>query len=229
MQRRECELKEERSSGAVLRGVERLAVFNRLRSAFGLRWELPPLLSGVEIPPGARCLEIGAGLGWGTAGLLRRDTSLAVVTTDYERAILEKARTVLHGGFPHARVDHVQVDAKALSFADRRFDVVLSLYALHHTGGYQAALAEIARVLRPGGLLLIIDLLRPSFLPQLPASMAPEGILTRPEWQELFRASGFGVVRWQTRYALGPLPRCSVVARRLADGVDDLSTSGSSE
>ncbi|MEO8259081.1 MAG: class I SAM-dependent methyltransferase [Acidobacteriota bacterium] len=215
---------EQRSSGAVLRGIERQAVFNRLRSAFGLRRELPPLLSAADIAPGSRCLEIGAGLGWGTVGLLRKEASLKVVTTDYERAILERARGVVQAAHPHTRVDYVQVDAKALSFASGRFDIVLSLYALHHTGGYQTALAEIARVLRPGGSLLIIDLLRPSFVPQLPASMAPEGILTKPEWQQLFRASGFGAVRWQTRYTLGPLPRCSIVAGRLADVPPGCST-----
>jgi ubiquinone/menaquinone biosynthesis C-methylase UbiE len=160
--RADLQLKKQETSGAVLRGIERLAVFNRLRSAIGLRWELPPLLSGVDIPPGSRCLEIGAGLGWGTIGLLRHEPSLAVVTTDYERAVLAKGRRVVHASSPQARVDYVQVDAKALSFASQRFDLVLSLYALHHTGGYQAALAEIARVLRPGATLLIIDLLRRS-------------------------------------------------------------------
>ena len=100
--------------------------------------------------------------------------------------------------------------------ASGQFDFVLSLYVLHHAMGYRAALAEIARVLKPGGCLLVIDLVRPEFLPQLPASVAPEGVLTKPEWLELFKSSGFGITRWQTRYFLGPLTRCSVVAYRLA-------------
>ncbi len=83
------------SSGATLRGIERLAVFNRLRAAFGLRWELPPLLSSVVMPIGSQCLEIGTGLGWGTVGLLRKETSLAVVTTDYESPILQWATSFL--------------------------------------------------------------------------------------------------------------------------------------
>ena len=199
---------------ATLRGVERLAVFNRLRAAVGLRWELPPLLSSVAMPARARCLEIGTGLGWGTVGLLRRESSLEVVTTDYEGPILQRARAFVRENHPGARVAYARVDAKALPFLNDRFDFVLSLYVLHHTVGYRAALAEIARVLRPGGHLLLVDLLRPGFLPQLPASVAPEGILTRLEWDELFRSSGFTIARWQTRYFLGPLPRCSVVARR---------------
>jgi ubiquinone/menaquinone biosynthesis C-methylase UbiE len=90
-----------------------------------------------------------------------------------------RARDFVREKQPGARVDYARADAKALPFLDERFDVVLSLYVLHHTVGYRAALMEIARVLRPGGRLLVIDLLRPGFLPQLPASVAPEGILTR--------------------------------------------------
>lgn len=204
------------SSGATLRGIERLAVFNRLRAAFGLRWELPLLLRSVVMPTGSQCLEIGTGLGWGTVGLLRKGTSLAVVTTDYEGPILQRARAFVQEKQPGSLVDYARVDAKALPFLKERFDFVLSLYVLHHTEGYRAALAEIARILRPGGYLLVIDLMRPSFLPQLPASIAPEGVLTRSEWHELFRLCGFSIARWQTWYFLGPLPRCSVVACRLA-------------
>jgi ubiquinone/menaquinone biosynthesis C-methylase UbiE len=199
---------------ATLRGIERVAVFNRLRAAAGLRWDLPPLLNAVALPAGSRCLEIGTGLGWGTVGLLRKESSLAVVTTDYERPILQRARAFIREKHPDSRVDYARADAKALPFLNERFDFVLSLYVLHHTVGYRAALAEIARVLRPGGHLLVVDLMRPGFLPQLPARIAPEGILTKPEWHELFGSCGFSIARWQTRYFLGPLPRCSVVARR---------------
>jgi ubiquinone/menaquinone biosynthesis C-methylase UbiE len=204
------------SSGATLSGIERLAVFNRLRAAVGLRWELPPLLQSGGLPAGSRCLEIGTGLGWGTVGLLRQQPSLTVVTTDYESTILQRARTFIQDEQPAARVGYARVDAKALPFSSDCFDFVLSLYVLHHAMGYRGALVEIARVLKPGGSLLIIDLMRPEFLPQLPASVAPEGILTRAEWQDLLKSCGLGISRWQTRYFLGPLPRCSVVAYKMA-------------
>ena len=138
---------------------------------------------------------------------------MTVVTSDYEGPILQRARAFVQEKQPGARVDYVRVDAKTLPFRTERFDVVLSLYVLHHAQGYRAALAEMARVLKPGGHALILDLMRPTFVPQVPASVAPEGILTESEWRELFRSCGFAIARWQVRYLLGPLPRCSVVAR----------------
>jgi len=155
--------------------------------------------------------------GWGTVGLLRQETSLSVVATDYERAILGRARAFVQDTQPASRVGYAQADAKNLPFSSEQFDFVLSLYVLHHAAGYQPALEEIARVLVPGGILLLIDLMRPRFAPQLPIAMAPEGVLTRSEWQDSLTAGGFDIMRWQTRYFLGPLPRCSVVARKPVD------------
>ena len=204
----------ETSSGARLRGIERLAVFNRLRARFGLQWELPPLLASVVLTPGARCLEIGAGLGWGTVGLLRNEASVSVVTTDYEGPILRRARAFVQHKQPTSRVSYAQVDAKSLPFSSDSFDLVLSLYVLHHAAGYRSALREIARVLTSNGILLMIDLMRPRFAPQLPVAMAPHGVLTGSEWRESFASCGLDIVHWRTRYLLGPLPRCSVVASR---------------
>jgi ubiquinone/menaquinone biosynthesis C-methylase UbiE len=204
------------SSGATLRGIERVAVFNRVRAMFGLRWELPPLLSAVTMPPGSRCLEIGTGLGWGTVGVLRQRTPLTVVTTDYEDVILRRAQAFIRQEQQQqaSRVDFMRVDAKALPFVPQHFDFVLSLYVLHHAKGYRAALAEVARVLKPGGHALILDLMRYGLMPQVPTSIASEGVLTATEWRELIASCGLTIVRWQTRYFLGPLPRCSVVARK---------------
>ncbi|MCH7793674.1 MAG: class I SAM-dependent methyltransferase [Proteobacteria bacterium] len=54
---------------------------------------------------------------------------------------------------PHA---DVQADLTDLPFADRRFDVVLSSHVLEHIPDDGAAIAELARVLRPGGWAAIM-------------------------------------------------------------------------
>jgi hypothetical protein len=56
--------------------------------------------------------------------------------------------------------------------------------------------------------------MRYGLMPQVPTSIASEGVLTATEWRELIASCGLTIVRWQTRYFLGPLPRCSVVARK---------------
>ena len=102
----------------------------------------------------------------------------------------------------------------------RRFDVVLSLYVLRITR------RDIGlRSLRWPGCsspadMLILWIDATHILLQLPASVAPEGILTESEWRELFRSCGFAIARWQARYLLGPLP--AMQRRRARRGRTDL-------
>ena len=53
------------------------------------------------------------------------------------------------------------VDAKALPYPDQSFDGVISNSIIHHLPDPMAAFREIGRVIRPGGLILIRDLMRP--------------------------------------------------------------------
>ena len=53
------------------------------------------------------------------------------------------------------------VDAKALPYPDQSFDGVISNSIIHHLPNPMAAFREISRVIRPGGLILIRDLMRP--------------------------------------------------------------------
>lgn len=48
-------------------------------------------------------------------------------------------------------------DAVALNFPDSSFDAVVSITVLHHVPGYEKAIFETARVLKQGGLLVIVD------------------------------------------------------------------------
>ena len=57
------------------------------------------------------------------------------------------------------RADVVEADVTALPFADGEFDVGLSFLMLHHVEGWERAVDELARVVRPGGRLLVYDLL----------------------------------------------------------------------
>ncbi len=195
--------------GLTLEGLERVVVFNRLRAAIGLRWELPRLLQGVTIPAGGRCLEIGTGMGWGTLGLIQRSPGITAIASDYDQTVLPLARAYIQQHAPRARVAFCCANAKAFPFPDSTFDVVLALYVLHHVAGYRAALRDINRVLKPGGRFFFIDVVRGPLLPHLRALVPPDGLPSKDELAQLLGETGFSVERWRGWPGLG-----FVVARK---------------
>ena len=122
---------------------------------FTRRVIVPWVLQG-ERPAGAG-LEIGAGSGAMTAQLLTAFPGLRMVATDYDGDMVRVARQTVAPFGDRAIVE--QADAVALPFEAGRFEFVLSAAMLHHVGEWEKALAEIMRVLRPGGRLVGYDLL----------------------------------------------------------------------
>jgi demethylmenaquinone methyltransferase/2-methoxy-6-polyprenyl-1,4-benzoquinol methylase len=59
----------------------------------------------------------------------------------------------------------VQADGLQLPFQDGRFDALTVAFGLRNMAAWDAALQEIARVLRPGGVLLVMDFSLPEFTP----------------------------------------------------------------
>ncbi len=102
-----------------------------------------------------RLLDIGTGTGRLLELLAPRIASGLGV--DASRAMLALARARLaRAGFSHCTVR--LADMYRLPLADGAFDVVVLQMVLHHAEAPAAALAEAARVLRPGGRLVVIDL-----------------------------------------------------------------------
>jgi ubiquinone/menaquinone biosynthesis C-methylase UbiE len=94
--------------------------------------------------PGDRLLEVGCGRGF----LTRRVRELCPATVGVDLAPQAIA---------HAVVEGLQVmDATALEFDDARFDKVYSFHAIEHIPQADRALAEIRRVLVPGGRALLV-------------------------------------------------------------------------
>lgn len=107
-------------------------------------------LDGDALAP-ARVLDVGSGPGRGTAALSSRFPDAHVVALDLALPMLHAA--ALHAGDPRAFA-RVGGDAQALPFADGGFDVVHSNLCLQWCDDPGLAIAEFARVLKPGGLLL---------------------------------------------------------------------------
>lgn len=108
---------------------------------------IEPLLDRAGAGAGTRLLDIGCGPGPVTGAALARG---ALVTSADAEASMAKLTAARH---PEARV-HVAV-LPELPFADRAFDAVVGNFVINHTGDPAAAVAELCRVLRPGGTLAL--------------------------------------------------------------------------
>lgn len=111
-----------------------------------------PRVMGFNDFPGQRLLEVGCGMG---TDLLQFARGGARVTgVDLTPRSIETSRRHLelygHSG------DFALTDAEKLPFADESFDVAYSNGVLHHTADTAAAVREIHRVLRPGGLARVM-------------------------------------------------------------------------
>lgn len=116
-------------------------------------------MSGVR--PGMRVLDLAGGTG--DLSALFADAvgdSGAVVLTDINAAMMRVGRDrLLDEG--HAQVTFCQASAEVLPFADAAFDCVCIGFGLRNFTSKEAALRDIARVLRPGGVLLVLEFSKP--------------------------------------------------------------------
>ena len=115
----------------------------------------------IELGAHGRMLDIGTGPGHIPVMLAERVPGARIVAVDYAAAMLELARDRVRGVQLAHQVHLLRGDAKALPVADHSFDTVFSNTILHHLPEPVWLLREAARVLRPGGVLLIRDLMRP--------------------------------------------------------------------
>ncbi len=110
------------------------------------RWGRALALLRREVSDGTRVLDLGCAFGYGTAGIAPHyDTDGIDASPDYIR----RARRAV----PAARF--VVGTAEQLPYPDAHFAAVVLLDVLEHVSDERAAVAEIARVLRPDGLLVL--------------------------------------------------------------------------
>jgi ubiquinone/menaquinone biosynthesis C-methylase UbiE len=112
--------------------------------------------AAIDIPPGCRAIEVGAGTG--LLGLALRSHFASLVLADTSEGMLTEAgRKIREGGFDDVTAVHFDLASDAAP-GGKPFDLALSLLLLHHVADTGAALAGIFRLLGPGGQVAAIDL-----------------------------------------------------------------------
>jgi ubiquinone/menaquinone biosynthesis C-methylase UbiE len=114
--------------------------------------EIPAMVRALEIPSGGRILEVGCGRGIALPVLDKLCDPQRLVGLDIDPELLVEAAANLreHG----TSAELCAADVRRMPFDDRSFDVIVDFGTLFHIARPQAASAEIARVLAPGGMFV---------------------------------------------------------------------------
>lgn len=145
-----------------------------------------------------RVLDVGCGTGYLLrllAGRCPQATELAGV--DPAPSMIEAADQATDD----RRLRFTVGAAERLPYPDGAFDLVISTTSFDHWADQRAALVECARVLAPGGHLVLADLFSPLLVPTLLAGHRGKA-RTRRRASQLLSATGFQDLAWHDLYAL---------------------------
>ena len=116
----------------------------------------------VNAQPGERVLDLAAGTGTSSASFVTDGATC--VACDFSLGMLRQGARQ-RGGADVGGVRFVAGDALALPFADGSFDVVTISFGLRNVHDPKAGLAELLRVTKPGGRLVICEFSAPTWAP----------------------------------------------------------------
>jgi 2-polyprenyl-3-methyl-5-hydroxy-6-metoxy-1,4-benzoquinol methylase len=152
------------------------------------------LVRHLDVRAGERLLDLGADLTWSTCHMARRGLRCTALDINHHLAVGRLFAT-------HYQVSYnlVRADMRRVGFRDNAFDIVLAVNALHHSDPIGEVAANIARMLRPGGRLGLIEPYcadeagKAAFgRAQIEAGISEQTYLLR-EWHEAFTHAGLDV------------------------------------
>jgi ubiquinone/menaquinone biosynthesis C-methylase UbiE len=152
---------------------ERLAVNNPLRP-WQQRLETRWMKKRVRLKPGAVVVEVGCGRGAGAFIIKREFRPEVLQAMDLDIQMIQRSRKYLS---PRERegVSFYVGDVIRLPYREWFLDAVFGFGILHHIPNWQGALAEIVRVLKPGGIFFFEEI-----YPSLYQNLITKHILLHP-------------------------------------------------
>jgi ubiquinone/menaquinone biosynthesis C-methylase UbiE len=104
--------------------------------------------------------DVGCGPGYLLQLIAKECPAIQLVGVDISRNMLERAEANFESQGLVGRVEFKEGSADHLPFENQTLDIIVSTLTLHHWADPRAAFNEIYRVLKPGGKLLVLDLMR---------------------------------------------------------------------
>lgn len=120
------------------------------------------LVAMAQVGDGEKVLDVATGTGDVAVEFARRSRAAAVVGLDRSHGMLQVARDKLRRRGLERRIVLVEGDALDMPFDDEQFDAVTIAFGLRNLPDYGAGVREMARVLKPGGRLLVLEFFPPT-------------------------------------------------------------------
>lgn len=158
--------KPERVRGMFAAIAGRYDLNNRLHSGWRDQAWRRYAVRTAQVRPGEVVLDVACGTGDLTQAFATRTDAARVIGLDFTREMLNLAeRKRMRAGLHDGRILYIEGDAQRLPLDDASVDVVSIAFGIRNVRDPEVTVAEFARVLRPGGRLVILEFDRPRLAP----------------------------------------------------------------
>jgi demethylmenaquinone methyltransferase/2-methoxy-6-polyprenyl-1,4-benzoquinol methylase len=165
-----------------------------------------------RIPTDAtRVLDVASGTAAVAIELARRAPLREVIGIDQSTEMLNAGRARVTDARLSERIDVREGRAESLPFADAEFDALTFTYLLRYVDDPEATMRELARVVRPGGTIAMLEfgvpsgIWRPLWELYVRLGLPGAGALVSPAWREVGSFLGPSIRGFYERYPLGGL------------------------
>jgi demethylmenaquinone methyltransferase / 2-methoxy-6-polyprenyl-1,4-benzoquinol methylase len=165
------------------------------------------LVSRVDVGPGDTVLDVATGTAAVAIELVRR-TGCRVVGLDQSAGMLDAGRRRVEAKGLEDRIELVEGRAERLPYADASFDGLTFTYLLRYVDDPAATMRELARVVRPGGPIAMLEFglprgsARPAWELYVRAGLPALGALASPGWRRVGSFLGGSIRDFHRRYDL---------------------------